>query len=193
LILNSGVIRSIVGASAVIAASILPLRKWSGSDRFTSRRGFMTRILVVDDDPHVCETIRLMLDGHHVITTDNVELGLILIGESQFDLMIIDVCMPKMRGFESIRLFHHRDPDLPLIAISGYAFASAAESPDFLSLAIELGAWRCLRKPFIPAALLFVVKECLYEGAAGRAPRHKLDAQPATSLPLASTDHRSDA
>jgi CheY-like chemotaxis protein len=36
--------------------------------------------------------------------------------------MIVDVFMPTMRGFESIRLFHQRAPTVPLIAISGYAF-----------------------------------------------------------------------
>jgi CheY-like chemotaxis protein len=39
--------------------------------------------------------------------------------------MIVDVFMPTMRGFESIRLFHQRAPTVPLIAISGYAFSGA--------------------------------------------------------------------
>jgi CheY-like chemotaxis protein len=37
-----------------------------------------------------------------------------------FDVMIIDIFMPSMRGFESVRMFHQRAPDVPLIAISGY-------------------------------------------------------------------------
>src|SRR3954470_13847573 len=69
-----------------------------------------------------------------------------------FDLMIVDVFMPQMRGFESIRLFHSHAPAVPLIAISGCAF-SDPEGPnaDFLRMALELGATRCLRKPFRPA------------------------------------------
>jgi CheY-like chemotaxis protein len=70
--------------------------------------------------------------------------------------------MPHMRGFESIRVFHERAPSTPLIAMSGYAFAqTTAPSPDFLRMALELGATRCLRKPFTPKALLASVNECL--------------------------------
>ncbi len=79
-----------------------------------------------------------------------------------FDVMLVDIFMPHMRGFESIRIFHERAPTIPLIAMSGYAFAaSASPSPDFLRMALELGAARCLRKPFTPELLLSTIKECL--------------------------------
>jgi len=77
-------------------------------------------------------------------------------------VMLVDIFMPHMRGFESIRIFHERAPTIPLIAMSGYAFAaSASPSPDFLRMALELGAMRCLRKPFTPDTLLTAIKECL--------------------------------
>ena len=78
--------------------------------------------------------------------------------------MIVDIFMPHMRGFESIRIFHERAPTVPLIAMSGYAFANLnSPAPDFLRMALELGASRCLRKPFTPVALLTVINECLSE------------------------------
>src|SRR5246500_5834091 len=90
------------------------------------------------------------------------EAGLRALEDSAFDLMIVDIFMPHMRGFESIRIFHERAPSVPLIAMSGYAFANlSAPSPDFLRMALELGATRCLRKPFTPDALLTTIKECL--------------------------------
>jgi CheY-like chemotaxis protein len=56
---------------------------------------------------------------------------------------------------------------IPLIAMSGYAFANlSAPAPDFLRMALELGASRCLRKPFTPVALLTVINECLSEARA---------------------------
>jgi CheY-like chemotaxis protein len=56
---------------------------------------------------------------------------------------------------------------VPLIAISGYAFAQhSSPAQDFFRMAIELGATRCLRKPFTPAALIAVVNECLTESQA---------------------------
>ena len=81
-----------------------------------------------------------------------------------FDLMIVDIFMPHMRGFESIRIFHERAPTIPLVAMSGYAFANLnSPAPDFLRMALELGASRCLRKPFTPAALQIAIDECLSE------------------------------
>lgn len=124
----------------------------------------MPRILVVDDDPMVGATIEVLLQrqGFDVTLTDGGETGLAALEAQTFDVMLVDIFMPHMRGFRSIRIFHERAPTIPLIAMSGYAFASSASpSPDFLRMALELGAMRCLRKPFTPEALLTTIKECL--------------------------------
>jgi CheY-like chemotaxis protein len=126
----------------------------------------MPRVLVVDDDPMVCMAIEVYLERHdfQVMIADGGEAGLRALEGSTFDLMIVDIFMPHMRGFESIRIFHERAPTIPLIAMSGYAFANLnSPAPDFLRMALELGASRCLRKPFTPAALLTVINECLTE------------------------------
>jgi CheY-like chemotaxis protein len=127
----------------------------------------MRRILVVDDDPHICLAVRAWLKryGFKVAIADGGTSGLAALDNSPFDLMIVDIFMPHMRGFESIRVFHNHAPTVPLIAISGFAFASnlEASSPDFLRMALKLGATRCLRKPFRPTTLLSVIDECLAE------------------------------
>jgi CheY-like chemotaxis protein len=126
----------------------------------------MRRILVVDDDPHICLAIRAWLKryGFKVAIADGGASGLLALDNSTFDLMIVDIFMPDMRGFESIRVFHDRAPTVPLIAISGYAFSGLERaSPDFPRIALRLGATRCLRKPFRPATLLSVIDECLSE------------------------------
>lgn len=128
----------------------------------------MPRILVVDDDPMVGATIEVLLrrQGFDVTMADGGEMGLAALEAQTFDAMLVDIFMPHMRGFESIRIFHERAPAIPLIAMSGYAFASSASpSPDFLRMALELGATRCLRKPFTPDALLTTIRECLGEAA----------------------------
>lgn len=131
----------------------------------------MERILVVDDDPLVLSTIRIWLETREfeVVTADGGVAGLNALEQDNFDLMIIDIFMPSMRGFESVRVFHQRAPNVPLIAISGYVFAEQrSPAPDFMRMVLELGATRCLRKPFAPATLLKVVDMCLAEAAAAR-------------------------
>jgi CheY-like chemotaxis protein len=121
------------------------------------------RILVVDDDPMVCVAIEVCLTrkGFEVTVADGGEAGMRALEAADFDVMLIDVFMPHMRGFESVRIFHERRPDVPIIAMSGYAFANTERAPEFLRMTIELGAACCLRKPFTPNALLTAVNECL--------------------------------
>ena len=123
----------------------------------------MRRILVVDDDPHICLAVRAWLKryGFKVAIADGGTSGLVALDNSTFDLMIVDIFMPHMRGFESIRMFHDRKPDIPIIAMSGYAFANTERAPDFLRMTLELGAACCLRKPFTPDALLTSVHQCI--------------------------------
>lgn len=129
----------------------------------------MRRILVVDDDLLICSAIRAWLEdrGFAVFIADGGEAGLAALDSATFDLMIVDIFMPHMRGFESVRVFHQRAPTVPLIAISGYVFAEQRmPAPDFLRMALELGATRCLRKPFTPTTLLAVIDVCLQDADA---------------------------
>jgi CheY-like chemotaxis protein len=138
-----------------------------------AREGIIVpRVLVVDDDPMVCVAIELCLtrQGFEVTVADGGEAGMRALESSSFDVMLIDVFMPHMRGFESIRMFHERMPDVPIVAMSGYAFANTERAPDFLRMTIELGAACCLRKPFTPNALLTTINECLNKPTASARP-----------------------
>src|ERR1700676_5065359 len=129
----------------------------------------MPRVLVVDDDLLVGEAIQtcLQAEGFEVTVADGGEAGLGALEAESFDVMLVDIFMPHMRGFESIRLFHERAPAIPLVAMSGYAFSTFdTPAPDFLKMALELGATICLRKPFTSKALLAAVNECLNRGGA---------------------------
>jgi CheY-like chemotaxis protein len=124
----------------------------------------MTHVLVVDDDALVRSAIEaaLLNRGYEVTIADGGEAGLNALASASFDVMLVDIFMPQMRGFESIRRFHERAPEIPLIAISGYAFTNVAPpSPDFHRMALELGASQCLRKPFATEALVNAINECL--------------------------------
>src|SRR5713226_7555895 len=98
----------------------------------------MTRILVVDDDVLTCAAIKAWLSARsfQVVTADGGAARLAELEDSAFDLMIVDSFMPHMSGFQSIREFHQRAPQIPLIAISGYVFAEQrVPAPDFLRMA----------------------------------------------------------
>src|SRR6185312_2049537 len=111
-----------------------------------------------------CQTIRLRNDGRDHRGRADSRSRCAPVAAGGFDLMLVDIFMPHMRGFESIRIFHERAPTVPLVAMSEYAFANLdSPAPDFLCMALEFGATRCLRKPFTPGALFAVVNECLAE------------------------------
>lgn len=120
----------------------------------------MASILVIDDDRAVLATIKMLLEhaAHAVEAVDNSRTGLNLLQARSFDLLIVDIFMPGMDGFEMMKLVHQSWPEMPVIVISGQQFALASErQPDFLHMATRLGAVSSLQKPFRPAELLATV------------------------------------
>ena len=114
----------------------------------------MARILVVDDDVAVQGTIRLLLEraGHSVVTAGDGRKGLALCETGGFDLLFVDIFMPGMDGFETMRFVRQRHSLIPIIVISGRPISPEADSsPDFLTMATKLGAVSSLQKPFRPA------------------------------------------
>jgi len=124
----------------------------------------LAKILIVDDDTAVQATVRLLLEraGHSVVTAGDGRKGLALFEAGDFDLLFLDIFMPGMDGFETMRMVHHLRPLVPIIVISGRPIASEEGSaPDFLTMAIKLGAVSSLQKPFKPAALLAAVADAM--------------------------------
>ena len=70
------------------------------------------RILVVDDEPLVCDAVKMMLafDGHVVETASNGKDALALLDKSKFDIVITDFKMPTMRGDELAAAIKARNP-----------------------------------------------------------------------------------
>jgi hypothetical protein len=66
-------------------------------------------------------TIRILLelDGHAVEAVDNSRAGLRLLETKKFDLLIVDIFMPGMDGFETMGLVRQGRPEMPIIVISG--------------------------------------------------------------------------
>ena len=130
----------------------------------------LARILVVDDDAAVQMTVRLLLEraGHSVVTADGGRKGLALCETGDFDLLFLDIFMPGMDGFETMRMVRQHRPQMPIIVISGRPVGSDADAaPDFLTMATRLGAVSSLQKPFRPADLLAAVARCLDAAGCG--------------------------
>src|SRR6185312_1012514 len=100
--------------------------------------------------------------GHRVAVASDGRKGLAAFEAGNFDLLFLDIFMPGMDGIETMRLVHQRWPDVPIIVISGRPIIPDADAePDFLTMAMKLGAISSLPKPFKPAALLATVAACL--------------------------------
>ncbi len=125
----------------------------------------MASILVIDDDPAVRTTIKLILEreGHAVAVAPEGRAGLAMLDADGISLLICDIFMPGMDGFETLREVRKHRPELPVIVISGSTsiFDSLENAPDFLAIAIKLGAVRGMRKPFRPNDLVDAVRDCL--------------------------------
>src|SRR5215472_1662652 len=81
------------------------------------------RILVVDDEPFVCDAVKMMLtfDGHIVETASNGKDALALFEIGKFDLIITDFAMPTMKGDELAAAIKARSPKQPVVMITAYA------------------------------------------------------------------------
>ncbi len=115
------------------------------------------RILIVEDDHSIALGLKLNLEaeGYYVVVADDGDRGLDLARESEFDLIILDVMLPKMNGFEVVRVLREAGETVPVIMLS----ARGAESDKVMGL--ELGAEDYITKPFGLAELLARVKAVL--------------------------------
>src|SRR6266496_466730 len=81
------------------------------------------RILVVDDEPFVCDAVKMMLnfDGHVVETANSAQEALAIFEKGKFDLVITDFAMPNMKGDELAAAIKARAPKQPVVMITAYA------------------------------------------------------------------------
>ena len=78
-------------------------------------------VLVVDDEPYVRESTAVLLAtvGYDVITADNGFDALLQMKRATPDVIISDLNMPKMSGFELLSVVRRRFPEIPVVAVSG--------------------------------------------------------------------------
>lgn len=104
--------------------------------------GEMARILVVDDEELDRVLIRSILEpeGHHLLFAGDGQAAQKTCRETEVDVVITDLAMPRVNGLRLIRELREDHFDMPIIAVSGWA-------PDQLDLAEDYGANLTLFKP----------------------------------------------
>ena len=121
----------------------------------------MKQILVVDDTAEMLELLRSLLqvsgNDHQVLGVPSAEEAWMeLTGRVKFDLLITDVRLPGMSGFDLVRRARRRHPDLSVIMITAYESEQGRQEAD------ELGIYRYFRKPLDTDSVLTAVHHALY-------------------------------
>ena len=121
------------------------------------------KVLVVDDEPPIRKLLRMGLgtQGYHIIDAPNAKAALDLMA-AEPDLVILDLGLPDMQGFELLRQIRQRREDLPIVVLSSRGDEVAKVE------ALDLGADDYVTKPFGMDELLARIRAAL---------RHQLQVQ----------------
>jgi DNA-binding response OmpR family regulator len=114
-------------------------------------------VLVVDDEPIVCHSVRKILAKQSCAVEEafDVDVALRKMKLNNYDLVILDLKMPKRSGIEVLQSIRQQYPDVPVVMVSGYASIESAIE------ATRLGAFNFIPKPFTPDELSKVTVEAL--------------------------------
>lgn len=118
------------------------------------------RVLVVDDEPKVCKSIRqvLLREDYEVDMALSGEEALSRDAERSYDVVVVDLMMPGRSGMDLLEMLKAANPKVRIIMVTGY--------PTMKNMlqAINLGAVDFLPKPFLPATLRDLVAAALEAG-----------------------------
>lgn len=118
-------------------------------------------VVLIEDDPSISLGLRMNLEneGYRVSVADDGEVGLALARRPDVDLIILDVMLPKVNGFEILRQLRREGRLMPIIVLS------ARNSEIDKVMGLELGAEDYVAKPFGLAELLARVRAALRRAA----------------------------
>jgi len=131
------------------------------------------KILAVDDEKHIVRLVQINLqkEGYEVATANTGREALEKVGEFKPDLIVMDVMMPEMDGFEALKKLKENAEtrDIPVIMLT----AKAQDADVFRGW--QSGADLYLTKPFNPAELLSFVKRLLASSTAQTEKTYTID------------------
>jgi len=121
-------------------------------------RAYVPRILVVDDEQRIrlgCQVV-LKKEGYYIALADDGKVGLEMIAAEHFDIVLLDLMMPSLSGFDVLSHIKERHPDTVVIVITGYATLEHSVA------AMKQGAFDFVPKPFTPDQLRAVVSKAIH-------------------------------
>ncbi len=126
------------------------------------------RILIVDDDEALRESLELILasEGYAVTTASDGDKALVRVDEVPIDIVLCDVRMPGLDGFELLPQIARKLPGVPIVMMSAYG------SEDLAIEAMKLGAYDYVAKPFQPSEVLLTLRKAMERERLRRANEH---------------------
>ena len=115
------------------------------------------QVMVVDDEPRMTRSIALLLEGQgfEFKEAHSASQALEIIRNTDFDLLMFDISLPDMDGFNLMSRVSHLQPDTPVIIFTG------SSSIDTAIKALQMGAYGYLRKPIEPEELKRTVSNAI--------------------------------
>ena len=118
-------------------------------------------ILIVDDEPGILSALQFLMEqqGYNVLTAESGEFALQLIDQYNPDLVLLDIMLPGIDGWEVCKIVH-LNPDFRNVKI---IFLTAKNNKDAIDKGLALGGDAYITKPFKNDELVAKVKEILGE------------------------------
>jgi nitrogen regulation protein NR(I) len=126
----------------------------------------VSTILIIDDDDQLRKSFEKLLaeEGYSVEGAPSGEMGLEVVRQRIPDLVILDMRLPGMHGFETFQALHEIEPKLPVIIMTAYGTTDTAIE------ATKMGAFDYILKPFDIPDMLKIIKQGLEAGRFMRSP-----------------------
>ena len=115
------------------------------------------RVLLIEDEEHLREAIKLnlVLEGYDVFTANDGRVGLETFSEGRFDIIVLDIMMPEIDGYQVCQTIRLKDSEIPILILS-----AKGNSSDKVK-GLKLGADDYLAKPFNLEEFLLRIKKLL--------------------------------
>ncbi len=103
----------------------------------------MATVLIVEDDDIIRDSLYDLFEGQHLChAAESAEKAVSFLEEEEYDVVLSDISMPGMSGLELLGYIRHRQPDTPVIIISGI------DDTEYATGLLNMGAFHYLLKPF---------------------------------------------